>query len=392
MRDSKSDDDARDGSSRLDEGEGRPKMLRHLRRHPVAFGGLVVLVLLVAFGGWLAIRAFEAKSNLEAARNNAQQAKDALLDGDTQGAAAHAGDAQLHAQQARDATHSVPWNIASAVPWIGDPFTTGREISDVVLGLATDVLQPAAKVGAVLSPDQLLQGNRVNVQALREREPELRALAAAATELNENARGISDPNYVSVLADARSQLQEQTANVAGLLDNTAMAARLAPSMMGADGTRTYFMAFQTNAEARGTGGLLGGFGLLRFDNGTATVDTLASNRDLKGASASLDLGREFTEMYGFTNPTTDFRNSNLSSHFPYAAQIWKSMWAEQTGLNVDGVIALDPVALSYVLGAVGSVKMPDGEVITKDNVVEGCVHQGGVRVGPDQRYRRVAAE
>lgn len=59
-------------------------MLRHLRRHPVAFGGLVVLVLLVAFGGWLAIRAFEAKSNLEAARNNAQQAKDALLDGDTQ--------------------------------------------------------------------------------------------------------------------------------------------------------------------------------------------------------------------------------------------------------------------------------------------------------------------
>ncbi|MCV7416431.1 DUF4012 domain-containing protein [Mycolicibacterium litorale] len=345
-------------------------MLRHLRRRHVIFAGLFVLILVVGFGCWLALRAFEAKSNLEAARNSAQQAKDALLDGDTDGAAKHADDAHSHAQHARDATHSVPWNIASAVPWIGDPFTTGQEISDVVVGLATDVLQPAATVGAVLSPDHLLQGNRVDVQVLRDREPELSTLAAAATKLNENAQAISDPKYVSLLSDARSQLQDQTANVADLLDNTALAARIVPSMMGADGTRTYFMAFQTNAEARGTGGLLGGFGLLRFDNGTATVDTLASNRDLDGASASVDLGREFTEMYGFTNPTTDFRNSNLSSHFPYAAQIWKSMWAERTGMNVDGVIALDPVALSYVLGAVGSVRMPDGEVITKDNVVE----------------------
>ncbi len=159
-------------------------------------------------------------------------------------------------------------------------------------------------------------------------------------------------------------------------------------MMGADGPRTYFMAFQTNAEARGTGGLLGGFGILRFDNGTATVDTLASNRDLDGASASVDLGREFTDMYGFTNPMTDFRNSNLSSHFPNAAQIWKSMWAEQTGTNVDGVILLDPVTLSYVLGAVGPVTMPDGEVITKDNVIELTESTAYSRFPTDQTARK----
>ena len=383
------DNDALDDSSRLDEGEVRPKMLQHLRRRHVAFAGLVVLILVVGFGGWLALRAFDAKSNLEAARDSAQLAKDALLDGDTDGATQHADDARSHAQQARDATHSVPWRIASAVPWLGDPFTTGQEISDVVLGLAADVLQPAATVGAVLSPDQLLQGNRVDVQALRERESELSALAGVATELDENAEAIADPKYVSLLADARSQLQEQTSNVADLLDNTALAARLAPSMMGADGPRTYFMAFQTNAEARGTGGLLGGFGLLRFDNGTATVDTLASNRELTGASAAVDLGPEFTEMYGFTNPMTDFRNSNLSSHFPYAAQIWRSMWAEETGMNVDGVIALDPVALSYVLGAVGSVRMPDGEVITKDNVVELTESTAYSRFPTDQTARKM---
>ena len=46
------------------------------------------------------------------------------------------------------------------------------------------------------------------------------------------------------------------------------------------------------------------------------------------------------------------------------------MWAQQSGTNVDGVMAIDPVALSYILGAVGAVTMPDGETITKDNVVE----------------------
>jgi hypothetical protein len=140
--------------------------------------------------------------------------------------------------------------------------------------------------------------------------------------------------------------------------------------MGADGPRSYFMAFQTNAEARGTGGLLGGFGILHFDDGVPSVDNLGPNTELRGASTSLDLGPEFARQYGFANPFTDFRNSNFSAHFPYAAQIWRSMWAELSGSNVDGVIAIDPVALSYILDAVGPVTMPDGEQITKDNVVE----------------------
>jgi hypothetical protein len=148
------------------------------------------------------------------------------------------------------------------------------------------------------------------------------------------------------------------------------------------------MGFQTNAEARGTGGLLGAFGILRFDNGIATVENLAANDELSGPFTPLDLGAEYAELYGFTNPSTDKRNSNLSSHFPNAAQIWKSMWLQQTGTNVDGVIAIDPVALSYVLGAVGAVTMPDGEVITKDNVVELTESTAYSRFPTDQRARQ----
>ena len=64
------------------------------------------------------------------------------------------------------------------------------------------------------------------------------------------------------------------------------------------------------------------------------------------------------------------------------------MWAQQSGINVDGVIAIDPVALSYILGAVGPVTMPDGEVITRDNVVELTESTAYVRFPTDQIARK----
>jgi len=370
------------------ESRGGRRLTEFARLPATKWGALALTVLVLAFVGWLGFQGVNAKSSLEQSRSNAQQSKDALLSGKAEDATRFAENSQFYAEQASTATHSLPWNVAAAVPWLGSPFKAGQQISDVVVGLTADVLTPAARAGVGISPDTLFADGRVNVQLLREKEPVLSAIAADATKLNLQAVEISQPAFLSPLRSARTQLQEQTAEIAGLFSNTALAARLAPSMMGADGPRTYLMAFQTNAEARGTGGLLGGFGVLRFDNGKPTVDTLAPNTELAGATAAIDLGPEFNELYGWANAYTDFRNSNLSSHFPYAAQIWKSMWERQSRLTVDGVIAMDPVALSYVLGAIGPVTMPDGEVITQDNVVELTESTAYVRFPTDQAARK----
>lgn len=367
-----------------DDHDGR----RGFRNRPVAWAGLAVLVVVIAFGCWLGFRAQAAKTNLEQARTSAQQTKDALLQGNTADATRFAGDAQSHAQTARDATHSLPWNIVSVVPWLGSPFKTGQQISDVVLGLAAEVLKPAAEAGATVAPNQLLADGRLDVAALRREEPALSKIAAAAARLDADAKAISNPRYLSVIGEARSKLQAQTSDVAHLLGGTAIAARLAPSMMGVDGPRSYFMGFQTNAEARGTGGLLGGFGILRFDDGKPSVDTLGPNTEFDKPFTPISLGQDFDQQYGFTKPTTDFRNSNQSSHFPYAAQIWKSMWSQQSGIDVDGVIAIDPVALSYILGATGPVVMPGGETVTEGNVVELTESTVYARFPTDQPARK----
>ncbi|MDX1888206.1 DUF4012 domain-containing protein [Mycolicibacterium sp. 050158] len=391
LNDDSNDDDAIPN----DPGHGRP----WLRRRSTLWTGLAVLVVIVAFGGWLGLRAQAAKNSLEQARASAQQSKEALLQGNTQEASRFAADALSRAQAARDATHSVPWNVVSVVPWFGSPFKAGQQISDVVLGLTADVLKPTADAGMTVAPNQLLADNRLDVAALRSEEPTLSKIAADAARLAAEAQAIPDPLYLTAVGGARSQLQAQTADIAKLLGNTALAARIAPSLLGADGPRTYFMGFQTNAEARGTGGLLGGFGLLRFDNGKPTVDTLGSNTEIdeKSKFTPFSLNPEFDAQYGFTNPTVDIRNSNQSPNFPYAAQIWKSIWAQQSGMNVDGVIAIDPIALSYILGATGPVTMPDGETVTKDNVVELTESTVYQRFPTDQAARKrflqdVAAE
>ena len=353
----------------VDSGDTPSWRVRLFNRRNASIAGIALIVFIV-FGCWLAYEAFSAKSNLEQARSAVSEARESLLKGDSAETSQWVDKAVVHANNARSATHSLPWNIAAAIPWAGSPLKTGQQIADVVQGLAAKVMQPAAEVAEVLSPDRLLQDGRVDVELLRSSAPKLSAIAQSAAALEDQANAISAPSYVAVISDARMEVQRQSAKVTGLLRYSDIAARLAPSMLGADGPRTYFMAFQTNAEARGTGGLLGGFGVLRFDKGKPTVEDLGPNTELSGASSTLDLGPEFAQQYSFANPFTDFRNSNFSPHFPYAAQIWRSMWAEQSGMTVDGVLTLDPVALSYILGAVGSVTMPDGEIITQGNVVE----------------------
>lgn len=382
-----SHDENEPASEAVDAGGDSRRRLPSGHRRAV-WSAVALLVAVISFGCWLGFEVLQAKSNLYQARHSAAQAKNALSHGDTPAAAKWVTEAHTHAQASRDSTHSLPWNIASGVPWLGGPFETGQQMSDVVLGLVEDVLQPSQQVGAAISPDRLLEGNRLNVTALRDAAPALSAISAATTRLEAEAQAIADPNYSSLLRDARTQLQSQIAEVSATLQNTALAARLAPSMMGADGPRTYFMGFQTNAEARGTGGLLGAFGILRVDDGVATVDDLSANDQINGPFTPIDLGAEYATQYGYTNPTTDSRNSNQSSHFPYAAQIWKSMWEQESGQRVDGAIAIDPVALSYVLSAVGPVAMPDGEVITKANVVELTESTAYSRFPTDQRARQ----
>lgn len=359
------------------------------KKRPILLTVGVLLAVLVAFLVWLGYEAYTAQSSLNATRDSATQAKDALLDGDAAGAEAAAARASESADDAVSATTSIPFSIAKAVPYLGSPLKSVAQITDVVHGLAVDVLTPASTAGESLNPSSLVEGGgKVDTAALRDAQPVLERTAVAAEELSLQAQQVDEPAFLGVVSDARTSLIDQTHDLAGLLTNTRIASQLLPSMLGDNGPRSYFLAFQTNAEARGTGGLLGGYGIIRAENGTARVDTLGANNELEFAKQPIDLGPEYNALWAPRNTTIDFRNSNASPHFPYAGQIWSSMWTEQTGEVLNGAIATDPIALSYILGATGPVTLADGEQITADNVVEITLSTAYSRFGDDQLARK----
>lgn len=362
------------------------------KRRRVQIGCGVGALVVVGFIGWLGYEGLQAKSNLEKAQDFATQAKDALLAGDTDRARIVAGDADRYAQDAQGSVDSVPWRVAGAVPFLGSPFDSSRQMTTIVSGLTEKVLLPAVDAGSAVSPDQLiLDGARINLAALRDAAPVLETTSVAISDLDEQAQNV-DSTWLGLIDDARVDLQEQVSELSGLLKNTSLAAQIAPAMLGADGSRSYFVGFQTNAEARGTGGLLGGFAIMRANNGEIAIDDVSSNRELRTDYAPIDLGSDFTRAYGHSRPTQDFRNSNVSSHFPYAGQIWQSMWQQEAGERVDGAIATDPVALSYVLDVVGDVTLPDGERVTADNVVELTESTAYTRFGDNQVARKTYLE
>jgi len=206
----------------------------------------------------------------------------------------------------------------------------------------------------------------------------------SATSLN------SDINRVFSIIDL--PISKQISSLLGLnfsdIKNEITAAVSAgPILAGTDKPKKYLVAFQNSAEARGTGGILGAYAIIQVSNGDIKIVKTGSNAELKwNTELGIKMPDEFMRLYG-KNPAI-WQNSNLSPHFPYGAKIWMANWEKQFGGQLDGVIAVDPTALSYVLRATGEITLKSGEKITSENVVEETLKNAYERYEKDNDARK----
>ena len=178
-------------------------------------------------------------------------------------------------------------------------------------------------------------------------------------------------------------------NFSNIKNEITAAVSAGPILAGADKPRRYLISFQNSAEARGTGGILGAYALIELDKGNLKILQTGSNASLAGMSSReipVVMPAEFLKLYG-KNPAI-LQNSNLSPHFPYGAQVWLGLWKARYGQQLDGVIAVDPTALSYVLRATGEITLKSGEKITSENVVEETLKNAYERYEKDNDARK----
>ena len=163
--------------------------------------------------------------------------------------------------------------------------------------------------------------------------------------------------------------------------------KVAPSVMGSQSPKKYLLVFQNSAESRGTGGIIGAYAEIQVYRGSVTVLKEGSNAGLKSLNViPISMPAEYNNLWG-SDPAI-WQNSNLSPHFPYAAQIYTALWQKQFKEKLDGVIATDPEALSSVLKAIGPVKLASGEVIDSNNVVSKTLSTAYQRFASDILARK----
>ena len=267
-------------------------MIRRLAGNRVVQVVAVVLLLVAAALIWLAYSALQVRDDLESVRADASRARALMLDGDQAGARQAAEAASVRAEDAQDRANGFLWSAAAAVPVVGSPLKSVQQMSDAVAALSADVLVPAADLATVLDPNRLRSGNTVNLALLRDAQPALKSVAEESAAVAAQVSAI-EPSWLGVVADARDQLAEQVEAADSTVQATSIAAELVPSMLGADGPRNYFMAFQTPSEARGTGGLVGGFAVLNATGGRVTIPELGANSEFRDpATPQINLGPE----------------------------------------------------------------------------------------------------
>ena len=207
---------------------------------------------------------------------------------------------------------------------------------------------------------------------------------------NQSNRVASDVNRLFTLLSVPGV--KQVAAVAGvdftpIRDEAVAAVKASSWIAGADAPKRYMIAFQNSAEARGTGGILGAFAIVDMNKGAFSVVRTGSNAVLYSLQdVPVKVPAEFTKLYG-KNPAI-LQNSNLSPHFPYGAEIWMGLWKKQFGEQLDGVIAVDPSSLSYVLKATGPITLANGSVITSENVVAETLQKAYKRYEKDNNARK----
>ncbi|GLW96949.1 DUF4012 domain-containing protein [Microtetraspora sp. NBRC 16547] len=321
---------------------------------------------LVLAGGWSAHLGLSVRDHLEAAKN----ALLPLSSDDPRQLAGPLAEARRHAAEARRLTSGPDWWLLAHAPFVGDAATTTAGLAEAADEL-TDVLG-----GVYRTATPFMTANAVSMSNIRQL---LDGLGAAAPVLDDGVARLATVRSllaatpadtgVDLLDQARDTALREIDRLHGRLGQAADAAALLPPMLGHDGPRRYFLAFQTNAEARGTGGLVGAFGILKADHGKLGIDRLSADNGLGSPRPVVDHGAAFQARYG-PSATSLLSVSNLSPHFPYAAATWAGLWERRYGRRLDGAIATDPVGLSYLLGLIGPVTLPDGETITADNVVD----------------------
>lgn len=360
------------------------------RRAGLAMAGVGV-AMAVTTGLW-AVAALSARPDAMLGIAAGEQGLAAVRAGDAEAGAAsleQAGTLLTRTHRALAAWWARP---ALAVPVVAHHARAGERLSAAAAGVARS---SAAVARAAASPGLQPRGGAVDTGAIRALGPPIAASREALGAAADAAGDVRSPWLVPPLSARVDRFEEEVARARPEADALALAVEVTPALLGDPAPRRYFVAIQSPAEQRASGGIIGNFVELRANAGRLAITRSGSHSELNppaGGTYPVDAPPDYVARYGSFGPGRFFLNAGLSPDFPTVARILEDLYARAGGARVDGVIAVDPVALSGLLRLTGPVPVPGWpEPLTADTAARVLLHDHYVVLGGEARERFQAA-
>lgn len=344
------------------------------RRPALAWIFLVAGAVILLATAWVGWRTYQAYRDLQAAAAQVgalqEQFDNPTALGAADARASIIAGLQANAASARSAVNDPVFRLATVVPFVGPNLDAVRQVGLTVDSLSTEVIPSLDRIALTLDPAALTpRGGAIDLAPIVAIAPELQQADATVQQARAELGRIDRSAVVAPIGEAVASLQSKLDTAADLTGPAARTARLLPAALGADGPRTYLVVFQNLAEPRATGGIFGSYAVVTADGGQISIAEQGPARDLTYfASPVTELSAEQRQLFGAELATFP-ADVNLTPDFPTAAQLFIDMYRARGGGDVDGVLAVDPVALSYLLTGAPALDV-DGTSVDAGNVVE----------------------
>lgn len=341
---------------------------------------LSVLLLLVVVGVVGAAMAYQTyqkadtvREKLTAAIPLVGQVRDQLTSFDTAGSTATAAQLATLTGEARTQTDDPVWHIMEIVPVLGPNLAAVRAATEVADDISTDIVTPLAST----SLDQLKPvDGRIDLAAFTDLAAKITVAKDTVDGAEARISAIDRSELLPQVSSAIDEIQPQLVQATATMDSIEPITSILPDTLGASGPRDYLVLFQNLAEAQALGGGAASLMMLHVEDGAITITDQADSRDFKRRlTPGVTVDQSALDTFG-NNISYDLNTATVRPDFPTAAsiatQFWQRTYPEKAA--PDGVLAVDPKALSYLIGATGDITLADGTVLTPENTVRSLLH------------------
>jgi Protein of unknown function (DUF4012) len=261
--------------------------------------------------------------------------------------------------------------IAGHLPWLGDQVTAAQAMrhagasgSQLGIDLLPVIQQIEPATGAT-------GGSGVLARLWQVASAQASAIVAAQGDLNglDTAIGqIPSGALIGQLEQVRSTILQKAATLSATAHVALNFLAVAPSALGTT-ERRYLVLVNNPGEERPGGGFIGAVGEVDVQRGQILSENFVDSTLFNGKVPAEAAPRPL-DTYLFHGVPWELSDTNWDANFPTSAATVSRFYREATGHPIDGVISVDPVALSYLLQVIGPVQVPPyPQIITASNTL-----------------------